>query len=101
MTPGLLDLIISRLDRSQLGRDVDSLILAACEGEAELAAYLEDPIIRTMPEDNDRAEAAVPGVFLGKLSVQGFRGIGRESVLEIPEGPGLTLIMGRNGSGKS
>ncbi len=35
------------------------------------------------------------------MRVQGFRGIGRAATLEFPPGPGLTVIVGRNGSGKS
>ncbi|WP_280456472.1 AAA family ATPase [Nocardia carnea] len=41
------------------------------------------------------------GLFLRAIRVEGFRGIGPEAVLEIPSGPGLTLVTGRNGSGKS
>jgi len=35
------------------------------------------------------------------VSVEGFRGIGQKKTLELPPGPGLTLVVGRNGSGKS
>ncbi|WP_280507588.1 AAA family ATPase [Nocardia flavorosea] len=41
------------------------------------------------------------GMFLRHIRVEGFRGIGPETVLELPPGPGLTLVTGRNGSGKS
>ncbi|WP_280406651.1 AAA family ATPase [Nocardia carnea] len=41
------------------------------------------------------------GIFLRAIRVEGFRGIGPEAVLELPAGPGLTLVTGRNGSGKS
>ncbi len=40
-------------------------------------------------------------VYLTAIEVEGFRGIGPESVLSIVPGPGLTLVVGRNGSGKS
>ena len=40
-------------------------------------------------------------VTLRSLTVSGFRGIGAESRLDFPAGPGLTLVMGRNGAGKS
>ncbi|MBP6705615.1 MAG: AAA family ATPase, partial [Vicinamibacteria bacterium] len=39
--------------------------------------------------------------FLQEVRVRGFRGIGREATLSINPGPGLTLVVGRNGSGKS
>ncbi|WP_109528425.1 MULTISPECIES: AAA family ATPase [Nocardia] len=41
------------------------------------------------------------GVFLRAIRVRGFRGIGPETTLHVPPGPGLTLVVGRNGSGKS
>ncbi|HUG53803.1 MAG TPA: ATP-binding protein, partial [Vicinamibacteria bacterium] len=39
--------------------------------------------------------------YLRSVTVEGFRGIGKEVTLELPPGPGLTLVIGRNGSGKS
>ncbi|WP_231390295.1 AAA family ATPase [Nocardia sp. CNY236] len=41
------------------------------------------------------------GIFLRAIRVCGFRGIGPEATLHLPPGPGLTLVVGRNGSGKS
>ncbi|MFD3591926.1 AAA family ATPase [Nocardia sp. NPDC058640] len=41
------------------------------------------------------------GVFLRSITVQGFRGIGPAATLRLNPGPGLTLVVGRNGSGKS
>lgn len=46
-------------------------------------------------------EEATGGVFLGRITVRSFRGIGTETSLDIPAGPGLTVVSGRNGSGKS
>ncbi|WP_078843339.1 AAA family ATPase [Streptomyces albus] len=40
-------------------------------------------------------------VFLDSVSVTGFRGIGRKARLPLTAGPGVTLVVGRNGSGKS
>ena len=42
-----------------------------------------------------------PGVYLTSLTVEGFRGIGQPVTLKFAPGPGLTLVVGRNGSGKS
>ncbi len=39
--------------------------------------------------------------FLRRLTAQGFRGIGPRATLDVTPGPGLTLVVGRNGSGKS
>ena len=39
--------------------------------------------------------------FLRAITVEGFRGIGPKATLDLTPGPGLTLVVGRNGSGKS
>jgi energy-coupling factor transporter ATP-binding protein EcfA2 len=38
---------------------------------------------------------------LRSLTVTGFRGIGQPATLDLQPGPGLTVVVGRNGSGKS
>ena len=38
---------------------------------------------------------------MSSITVEGFRGVGKVVTLSIPPGPGLVLIVGRNGSGKS
>src|SRR5262249_26977527 len=38
---------------------------------------------------------------IASITVEGFRGIGPRRTLELKPGPGLTLVVGRNGSGKS
>ncbi|ATE57062.1 ATP-binding protein [Actinosynnema pretiosum] len=40
-------------------------------------------------------------VHLTSIGVTGFRGIGPRSVLRLDPGPGLTVVTGRNGAGKS
>ncbi|RJO79980.1 hypothetical protein D5S18_01655 [Nocardia panacis] len=47
------------------------------------------------------AEFAGTGIFLKAITVRGFRGIGPQATLRLNPGPGLTLVVGRNGSGKS
>jgi len=39
--------------------------------------------------------------FIKEVEVQGFRGIGSTAVLRMPAQPGLIVVSGRNGSGKS
>jgi energy-coupling factor transporter ATP-binding protein EcfA2 len=39
--------------------------------------------------------------YLTGITVEGFRGIGERRTLELRPGPGLTVVIGRNGSGKS
>uniref|UniRef100_UPI00245779E9 ATP-binding protein n=2 Tax=Nocardia TaxID=1817 RepID=UPI00245779E9 len=43
----------------------------------------------------------VEGIFLQAIRVRGFRGIGAQAELPLRPGPGLTLVVGRNGCGKS
>ncbi|MCM2413216.1 AAA family ATPase [Streptomyces sp. RKAG290] len=40
-------------------------------------------------------------MYLHSVSVTGFRGIGRKARLCLAPKPGVTLVVGRNGSGKS
>ncbi|MGN2636177.1 AAA family ATPase [Nocardia takedensis] len=46
-------------------------------------------------------DSEIGGIFLRAVRVRGFRGIGPEATLTLQPGPGLTLVVGRNGSGKS
>ncbi|MEU6563628.1 AAA family ATPase [Nocardia nova] len=83
--PRLRDLVSARLRAdSSIGPDVAHTVLAA----------LGEP-----PESGGAAPQS--GLFLRAVHVRGFRGIGPEAVLPIAPGPGLTLVVGRNGSGKS
>ena len=97
------------------GKDAESwayLVLSACDGEARLARYLDDGVepakpkkpVRSKGKSKDGKETEVPEsprAYLEAIGVRGFRGIGPESELKLRPGPGLTLVIGRNGSGKS
>lgn len=97
----LLDLVLARLDRFRLPGEAVSLLLAACEGDASLAARLSGHDAPDTGRDAERTAAEPAGAYLRSVSVSGFRGVGPVSTLELEPGPGLTLIVGRNGSGKS
>ncbi|MDB1088559.1 ATP-binding protein [Streptomyces sp. ACA25] len=43
----------------------------------------------------------VPSLYLQSVTVRGFRGIGPAAGLPLAPGPGLTLVIGREGAGKS
>ena len=50
----------------------------------------------------DPGEVSAPvRTYLESVAVTGFRGIGPTCKLDLRPGPGLTLVVGRNGSGKS
>jgi recombinational DNA repair ATPase RecF len=97
----LLDAVLARLDAKPLREDATSLLLAAFDSEAALAAQLSGDSGLTA-EKRPAGPAAEPaGAYLRSISVSGFRGVGRAAKLDLEPGPGLTLVVGRNGSGKS
>ena len=112
----LRDLVLKRLDADTKPEDDwSALVLAALEGPDELDKLLDEG--QSSP-DRPRAPAADDGrrrsrksprrapqqpriAFLKTITVEGFRGIGPKATLDLTPGPGLTLVVGRNGSGKS
>ncbi|GLZ32434.1 hypothetical protein Lesp02_46220 [Lentzea sp. NBRC 105346] len=97
---GLLDLLASRLANDDLTPQAKKLVLAACQGEAALDRVLDGI---PAPEEEPARRSAGPGtgIFVSAIRVRGFRGIGPEVELPLAPGPGLTVVVGRNGSGKS
>jgi hypothetical protein len=83
MDPVLRTLLLERLHASDLDPDVARVIEVACD--AEPAA----------------GQAGAQPVWLRSVTVEGFRGIGPPATLELEPIPGLTVVVGRNGSGKS
>jgi hypothetical protein len=93
------ELVRARLAGSGLSDGAQRLALAAVAGEAALKQALESG---ADPHPDAGPGRATPGnVWLRSITVRGFRGVGPASRLEIDPGPGLTLLVGRNGSGKS
>lgn len=101
--PHLQHLIIERLAADdEVEQPVADLVLAGCEGPDAVAASLAGTaaapaVMTTQP----RLPSDPPGAYLASIGVQGFRGIGSPATLKLTPGPGLTLVVGRNGSGKS
>lgn len=91
------------MDNVPIADDAGALVLAACEGEGAVADLVGGTTIKASAKRCGTAAAmeAVTGVFLKSISVEGFRGIGPARTLMLQPGPGLTLGVGRNGSGKS
>ena len=94
--------------RADVDRALDAgaglLVLAALEGDEPLDRALADgapiPSVR-QPAAAASARASAAQAYLQSLTVQGFRGVGARSEMRVSPGPGLTLVVGRNGSGKS
>jgi energy-coupling factor transporter ATP-binding protein EcfA2 len=96
--------LTARIDGdSRLSTEVGILVLAATDGEAALTRALGGEAAegtRLVDFLSEAAQSPV-GAYLGPLTVEGFRGIGPRASLPLQPGPGLTLVIGRNGSGKS
>ena len=101
MDPGLRRVVIGRLEAERgLEEGWGALVLGAFEGRDGLEAHLQGGAASPRPSPAS-APAPAAGAFLRSVTVEGFRGIGDARTLELPAGPGLTLVVGRNGSGKS
>jgi recombinational DNA repair ATPase RecF len=103
MTETLRETVLARLE-TESKEDWAALVLAALDGSPALAELLEPARPRAPKQATAQpsAVAAVPDpVFLKSITVEGFRGIGPRRMLELNAWPGLTLVVGRNGSGKS
>ena len=83
-----------------LQKNWSGLVLAACDGEDALAGVLSNSKAAA-PVKNKPSATKGTGAYLTSLAVEGFRGIGPRQTLTLTAGPGLTIIVGRNGSGKS
>ena len=102
MNDTLLRLVYDRLDRdAAVDEPWAELVMAACEGEAAVEAVLDEQHAAAPLPAPAATASDPPGVFLRSISVAGFRGVGHKTTLEVSSGPGLTLVVGRNGSGKS
>lgn len=82
--------------------DVAFLVAAALKGAEELAEQLGADAPFAQRPTTKTADCPPPlRAFLRSITVSGFRGIGRRATLALNPYPGLTVLSGRNGSGKS
>ena len=97
------DIIANRLDSSGLPDSASELVLAALLGENELAAAVDGTAEAVPAPTSPEAKPglAAPELYLQAIVVEGFRGLSTEAALRLQPGPGLTVVAGRNGSGKS
>ncbi|GAA2873870.1 ATP-binding protein [Streptosporangium fragile] len=66
-----------------------------------LPAEARDLVLAALGEPPPAASGSPTGIYLRAVTVAGFRGIGRPARLQLPQGNGLVVVTGRNGSGKS
>jgi len=98
----LESIILGRLDADdKLGERTRALVIGACHGVEALDATLEGKAPKHSKKAGTKAPSARNPAYLQSIEVQGFRGVGPPASLPITTGPGLTLVVGRNGSGKS
>ena len=83
MDPVLRTLLLERLEASELDGEAKRVIEVACDGGRR-----------------SRRSGAAPPVWLSSVTVEGFRGIGARATLPLEPSPGLTVVVGRNGSGQ-
>lgn len=102
----LVDAVADMADADPtLSEEAKLLVIAALDGEDTLADALEGDYDGRIPdrgiERTDVRDTNPAGAFLKSIKARGFRGIGPESDLSLHPAPGLTIVAGRNGSGKS
>lgn len=83
-----------------LEKDWSGLAVAACDGHEAVESLLlgAKTVAKASAQADTMNHAAA---YITSLTVQGFRGIGPKQTLTFNPGPGLTIVVGRNGSGKS
>ncbi len=83
---GATDEILAALAASDLADDVQEVILT---------------LLHDVPAGDPLAGSDQGPIRLTSIEVEGVRGIGPRSTLELDPGVGLTLVVGPNGCGKS
>lgn len=96
---GIYQEVKQELGKLTTDDQIINLVLAALGGEEDVKRALAGEVV-DVPDTPDIGER-IPPVYLQDITVSGFRGIGPEATLKISPGPGLTVVVGRNGSGKS
>lgn len=85
------EIILEKLRNDKVPDQVANLVIQAMRGGEEPG----QPAAAPSPDGAPRL------TYLKAITVEGFRGIGPAITLPLQPGAGLTLVTGRNGSGKS
>lgn len=86
-------------------QSVHEVIFDLLEADTSLMPAAKEAVLEALTEvvgEADPEEQHAPEeAFLTSITVAGFRGVGPEARLDLYPAPGLTVVSGRNGSGKS
>ncbi|MCX8564017.1 AAA family ATPase [Mycolicibacterium mucogenicum] len=84
---------------------VQDVIVRLLDEDKKLDEAAKDVVLSALAEVGDgsreSADTDWSPTFLTSIKVSGFRGIGSTAKLDLHPAPGLTVVSGRNGSGKS
>src|ERR1700677_3611383 len=97
----LLGIVLRRLEECPLPEQATDLLLAALEDGESLSAQLGGQAQPRSKAPGITTSPTPAGAYLQSLTVSGFRGIGPPATLTVTPRPVLTLVVARNGSGKS
>lgn len=89
---------------SKAEQSVQDAILHLLDADSDLDEAARDLVIGALAEvvdQNGVSTGDLSPTYLTSITVSGFRGIGSTAKLDLHPVPGLTVISGRNGSGKS
>ncbi|MCY3913355.1 MAG: AAA family ATPase [Chloroflexi bacterium] len=101
MADSIEAIIERRIVQGKLDDDVAIYVMEALDGTLDRLVDGESEDEGT-ERRQPAAEAAAPArAFLERVSVTAFRGVGPKADLKVVPGPGLTLVVGANGTGKS
>jgi hypothetical protein len=97
----LADWLLDRAsEENALSERAQLVVLGALMGDDALDHVLAGDSA-VAPTASVNAERHPSRAFLKSIAVEGFRGVGPRAVLPLHPAPGLVVIAGRNGSGKS
>ncbi|WP_109750957.1 AAA family ATPase [Mycolicibacterium fortuitum] len=86
-------------------QSVHDVILELLGADDALSDRAKDVVLNTLAEvsggSDEVTETNPAPTFLSSITVSGFRGVGPSARLDLFPAPGLMVVSGRNGSGKS
>lgn len=86
-------------------QSVHDAILELLDSDSELDEVARDLVLSALADVTDQLDGGSATdwshTYLTNITVSGFRGIGPTAKLDLHPAPGLTVVSGRNGSGKS